>query len=76
MQARRAGDIDVGPRDSFAWALMVRHETTMGVALRVIDTTDPTPMPFLAAAPVVDPAIVERLRSTLLRFDDAVRLFQ
>ncbi len=70
VEALLADRIDIGPLDSFAWALMVRHEPALGEALRVIDTTDPTPIPFLAAAPGVDPSIVARLRDALLRFDD------
>ncbi len=72
VEALLDGRIDIGPLDSFAWALMVRHEPALGEALRVIDTTDPTPIPFLAAGPGVDPAIVASLRAALLRFDDAV----
>ncbi|MGF7150309.1 ABC-type phosphate/phosphonate transport system substrate-binding protein [Sphingomonas zeicaulis] len=62
--------IDVGPLDSFAWALIARHEPDLAAGFRIIASTDPTPMPFLAAAGGVDAETVSRLRAALLDFDD------
>ncbi|AHE54818.1 phosphate/phosphite/phosphonate ABC transporter substrate-binding protein [Sphingomonas sanxanigenens] len=62
--------IDVGPLDSFAWALIARHEPDLAARFRVIASTDPTPMPFLAAAGGVDAKTVALMRTALLGFDD------
>lgn len=62
--------IDVGPLDSYAWALIARHEPALAARFRIIASTDPTPMPFLAAAGNVEAETVARLRAALLGFDD------
>lgn len=67
-----AGDIDVGPLDSYAFDLMLRHEPELRKAVQVIATTDPAPIPFLVASPICPMEIVAALRSSLLRFGAAV----
>lgn len=70
VEALAEGRIDVGPLDSYAWALIARHEPDLAARFRVIASTDPTPMPFLAAAGSTDAGIVTRLREALLGFDE------
>lgn len=68
IEAIMAGDIDVGPLDSYALDLMLRHDPALNTQIRVIATTDPAPAPFLVAAATCPDDIVEKLRTTLLTF--------
>ncbi len=70
IEALLAGAIDVGPLDSYAFNLMRAHEPEVRALLRVVATTDPTPMPFLAAHPDCPDEIVGALRGALLRVGD------
>lgn len=63
-----AGDIDIGPLDSYALDLMIRHEPEIGSQVRVVATTEPAPIPFLAAAPGCPDDVVEELQATLTTF--------
>jgi ABC-type phosphate/phosphonate transport system substrate-binding protein len=65
------GDIDVGPLDSYALDLVMRHEPQLGSQLRIVATTDPAPAPFLVAATGCPDDIVAKLRATLLTFAEA-----
>ena len=66
LEALNQGKIDVGPLDSFAFALLDRHAPELTRDLRVIDSTDTVPIPAFVAAPGADPAIVETLASALV----------
>lgn len=61
-----AGEIDIGPLDSYWHDLLLAHEPETAARLRVIETTQATPMPLLVASKGVDGEIVAALRSTLL----------
>jgi ABC-type phosphate/phosphonate transport system substrate-binding protein len=61
-----AGEIDIGPLDSFWYDLLLAHEPATASRLRVVETTRPTPMPLLVASEGGDRAIVARLRAALL----------
>ncbi|KAB2850556.1 MAG: phosphate/phosphite/phosphonate ABC transporter substrate-binding protein, partial [Hyphomicrobiaceae bacterium] len=65
LEAIIEGQTDVGPLDAYAFALLQRHEPSLG-AVRIIASTDPVQMPAFVASPSTDPILVERLRSTLL----------
>ena len=71
LDALEAGDIDVGPLDSYALDLMLRHEADLGSKIRIIATTDPAPVPFLVAATRCPDEVVNRLRTTLAAFAEA-----
>ncbi|UWU76481.1 phosphate/phosphite/phosphonate ABC transporter substrate-binding protein [Bradyrhizobium huanghuaihaiense] len=71
IEALLAGDIDVGPLDSYALDLMLRHDPTLTSQIRVVATTDLAPIPFLVAAADCPDEIVTRLRATLLTFATA-----
>jgi ABC-type phosphate/phosphonate transport system substrate-binding protein len=63
-----AGHIDIGPLDSYALDLMLRHDAHLAASIRVVATTDPAPIPFLVAAPQCPDEIVSKLQETLARF--------
>jgi ABC-type phosphate/phosphonate transport system substrate-binding protein len=71
IDALSAGDIDVGPLDSYALDLMLRHEADLASRIRIAATTDPAPIPFLVAAPECPDGVVTRLQATLATFADA-----
>lgn len=63
-----AGEADVGPLDSYAYALMMRHDPDLGGKFRVVASTDPIPMPPLVAAPGAEPSVLDRLSRAFLSF--------
>jgi ABC-type phosphate/phosphonate transport system substrate-binding protein len=66
IEAALAGEIDVGPLDSYVHDLLRRHDPETASRLRVLESTAMTPIPPLIAAPAVDAATVSRLRQALL----------
>lgn len=70
LEALNQGKIDVGPLDSFAFALLDRHAPELTRDLRVIDSTDVVPIPAFVAAPGADPAIVEKIAAALVTLAD------
>ena len=62
--------IDVGPLDSYAYELIARHEPELSARIRIVATTDPTPIPFLIASPTMPAATIAGLRAALLQFGD------
>jgi len=71
IDALLVGDIDVGPLDSYALDLMLRHDNKLGSQIRIIATTDPGPIPFLVAASDCPDEVVSQLQATLATFADA-----
>ena len=66
IDAIAAGTIDVGPLDSYALDLMLRHDPELERRIRVVSTTDAAPIPFLVAAPQCPDEIVAALRTALM----------
>jgi ABC-type phosphate/phosphonate transport system substrate-binding protein len=61
IKALTEGRIDVGPLDSYVHDLLKESDPEFAGQVRVIDTTDPTPMPpFIATADLGD-AVIARL---------------
>jgi ABC-type phosphate/phosphonate transport system substrate-binding protein len=60
------GRADVGPLDSYAHALLRRHEPALAAKLRVIARTPATPLPPLVGAPGMNPTQARRVRDALL----------
>ena len=58
--------IDVGPLDSYVHDLLKASDPEFASQVRVIETTDPTPMPPLVATAPLPDATVERLRAAFL----------
>jgi ABC-type phosphate/phosphonate transport system substrate-binding protein len=63
-----SGAIDVGPLDSYALDLMIRHAPGLARQIRVVATTAAAPMPFLIASRSCPDEVVAALRTTLLAF--------
>lgn len=68
IEALLDGQIDVGPLDSYALDLMLHYEPDLGRQIRVIDSTDPAPIPFLVAARDCPDDIVTALQKALFGF--------
>jgi ABC-type phosphate/phosphonate transport system substrate-binding protein len=68
IEALLAGAIDVGPLDSYALDLMLRHEPELASQIRIIATTDPAPMPLLVASANCPSDIIAALRRGLFAF--------
>ena len=66
IDALLAGEIEVGPLDSYVHDLLKRHKPETAAKLRVIESTAMTPIPLLVASPGVADDAVGRLRRALL----------
>src|ERR1041384_4102814 len=66
IDALLAGEIAVGPLDSYVHDLLKRHEPETAAKLRVIESTAMTPIPLLVASPGVADDVVAQLRGALL----------
>lgn len=71
IEALLDGSIDVGPLDSYALDLMMRHEPDLARQIQIVSTTDVAPIPFLVAASNCPDDVVSALQATLATFDDA-----
>jgi ABC-type phosphate/phosphonate transport system substrate-binding protein len=70
--AVQEGRCEIGPMDSFAHDLLRRHAPEKVAGLRILESTDPAPIPFLVAAPGTPERIVRALREALLALDEDV----
>ena len=70
IQALLEGRIDVGPLDSYVHDLLRANDPAFAGQVRVIDTTEPTPMPPLVATATLDSSTVMRLRQAFLAVRD------
>jgi ABC-type phosphate/phosphonate transport system substrate-binding protein len=68
--AVREGRCEVGPMDGFAHDLLRRHAPEKVAGLRILESTDPAPVPFLVAAPGTPEAVAAPLRAALLALHD------
>lgn len=66
IRALAEGRIDVGPLDSYVHDLLRHSDPAFAAQVRVIETTDPTPMPPLVATAGIPDAAVERMRAAFL----------
>jgi ABC-type phosphate/phosphonate transport system substrate-binding protein len=66
VEAIVAGRTDVGPLDSFAFALLERHEPELTAPVRVLASTETVPIPSLMASAGTPLETVRRLSDTLL----------
>jgi ABC-type phosphate/phosphonate transport system substrate-binding protein len=62
VEAVLAGEIDVGPVDSYALALMRKHVPDLVAGLRVVDSTELAPIPAIVAAAGTSAETVRQLR--------------
>jgi ABC-type phosphate/phosphonate transport system substrate-binding protein len=63
--AVREGRCEIGPMDGFAHDLLRRHAPDKVAGLRILESTDPAPIPFLVAAPGAPNEITAALRTAL-----------
>ncbi len=70
IEAVIAGDVDAGPVDSLAHALLQRHAPELATQVRVIAETVPTAAPLLVASRSLDAACAQRLRRAFLVLAD------
>jgi ABC-type phosphate/phosphonate transport system substrate-binding protein len=61
-----AGQIDVGPLDSYWRELLSAHEPDTSQCLRVVASTRSRPMPLLVASAAIERPVAERLRQALV----------
>ena len=71
MEAVVRGDADVGPLDSFAHALLRRHEPALASRVKVLARTEPTPCPLLVASRSVPGAVVQRVTDAFVNLASA-----
>jgi ABC-type phosphate/phosphonate transport system substrate-binding protein len=71
IEALLADEIDIGPLDSYALDLMLRHQPDLASQIRVVTTTDSAPVPFLIANPVCPDDVISELQAALAAFGDA-----
>jgi ABC-type phosphate/phosphonate transport system substrate-binding protein len=62
VQALADARIDVGPLDSYVFDLIRATDPGFAAQVKIIATTDTTPMPCIAGAPDMDAAALARLR--------------
>jgi ABC-type phosphate/phosphonate transport system substrate-binding protein len=66
IKALAEGRIDVGPLDSYVHDLLQRSDPEFAAQVRVIETTDPTPMPPIVATAGLPQSTVDRMRSAFI----------
>lgn len=66
IKALAEGRIDVGPLDSYVHDLLKHSDPQFAGQVRVIETTDPTPMPPFVSTANLSDAAVERVRAAFL----------
>lgn len=67
IEAVRDGAVEVGPVDGYAWDLLERHAPTLTGTVRILDSTDPAPIPPLVASEGAPQQLVAELSAALLR---------
>lgn len=66
IQALAERRIDVGPLDSYVFDLIRATDPGFAAQVKIVATTDPTPMPAIVCSPNVDAGTLARLREAFL----------
>lgn len=66
IKALAEGRIDVGPLDSYVHDLLKRSDPEFAAQVRVIESTEPTPMPPVIATANLSQSSLERIRAAFL----------
>jgi ABC-type phosphate/phosphonate transport system substrate-binding protein len=74
IQALIDGRIDVGPLDSYCHDLFRKLQPELASQVRVVASTDPTPMPPLVSTAALDAATLQRVRDAFLAVAQAPEL--
>ena len=64
------GTTDAAPIDSYVIDLIRAHDPATAATIRVIETTEPAPVPPLVASPATDPAIAVRIGDAFVALAD------
>jgi ABC-type phosphate/phosphonate transport system substrate-binding protein len=76
IKALAEGRIDVGPLDGYCHDLIRDGDPAFAAQVRVLESTDPTPMPPIVATAALGAEEVERLRAAFLAVADEQSLGQ
>jgi ABC-type phosphate/phosphonate transport system substrate-binding protein len=74
IEALADGRIDVGPLDSYSHDLLRAHDAQFAAQVRIVETTQPAPIPPLVATTSIKDDELQRLRAALLDVGGAVEL--
>ena len=74
IKALAAGEIDVGPLDGYVFDLIRAGDPAFASQVRIVATTDPTPMPPLVATAPLAKKQIEDLRKAFLRVHEEASL--
>jgi ABC-type phosphate/phosphonate transport system substrate-binding protein len=66
IKALAEGRIDVGPLDSYVYDLLRHSDPEFASQVRIIESTDPTPMPPIVSTASLPMTTIERLRAAFL----------
>jgi ABC-type phosphate/phosphonate transport system substrate-binding protein len=70
IKALAEGRIDVGPLDSYCHDLIRAGDPAFAAQVRILESTDPTPMPPIVATAALGEDAVARLRAAFLAVAD------
>jgi len=76
VQALMDGRIDVGPLDGYVWDLIRAGDPAFAAQVRIVASTEPTPMPPLIATAALAPEKVRALRDGFSRVHEEKTLDQ
>lgn len=76
VQALVAGKIDVGPLDGYVFDLIRAGDPAFAAQVRIVASTDPTPMPPLIATARLEPEKIQALRNSFSRIHEEKSLNQ
>ena len=74
IRALAAGEIDVGPLDGYVFDLIRAGDPEFAAQVRIIESTEPTPMPPFIATAQLDNVEVQRLRDAFMAVAQAPAL--
>ena len=66
IDALAAGSIDIGPLDSYCHDLLRQNQPDFAAQVKVVASTEPTPIPAFVATAALDPGALERLRAVFI----------
>jgi ABC-type phosphate/phosphonate transport system substrate-binding protein len=67
IKALAAGEIDVGPLDGYVFDLIRAGDPQLAAQVRIVASTDPTPMPPLVATAPLTQEQIDRLRKSFMQ---------
>jgi ABC-type phosphate/phosphonate transport system substrate-binding protein len=74
IKALANGDIDVGPLDGYVFDLIRAGDPQLAAQVRIVASTDPTPMPPLVATAPLTQEQIDRLRKSFMQVHEEAAL--